>query len=311
MNHPPDNCYFTFSIDVATTLDLYCDGGDDAMLQKLSGLRDRVYAGYCVAVECRSNRENKFNTTYIRPVHQGLTKPYRRKSHYARPAMCIPILPETVHPRSREALRLSKPLPWSNCYHPTCYDVRARIPSERRDYSQSPRVMSFSPQIVKPLAEDSRYYRLLQSGLDEDQVLRIMDGQEDVPDTGHAPETDTQSCHMFFANIPGCEELEEDRTFLPVLRIDSVLSNVREISDPSQLWEDRDLFAEIVEEYQLERYGPVIYDDSPIEDEPLSDSFSVAYSLMSAQSGTSTDDLGLDSRELDSSSEESPKPAGA
>ncbi len=265
MNHPPYNCYFAFSIDVAATLDLYCDGGDDAMLQKLDGLKDRVYAGYCVAVryattfpnspltekavlqvERRSNEGNKFHTAYIRPVQQGLTKPYRdrRKPHYARPAMCIPILPETVHPRSREALQLSKPLPWSNCYHPTCYDVRARIPSERRDYSQLPRVMGFSPQIVKPLAEDARYYRLLQSGLDEDQVLRIMDGQEDAPDTGDASETDSQSCHMFFANIPGSEEAEEDRIFLPIFRIDHVLSNVPEISDPSQLWEDRDLFAE-------------------------------------------------------------------
>lgn len=282
------------------------------MLQKLNGLKDRVYAGYCVAVERRSNEGNKFHTAYIRPVQQGLTKPYRdrRKPHYARPAMCIPILPETVHPRSREALQLSKPLPWSNCYHPTCYDVRARVPSERRDYSQLPRVMGFSPQIVKPLAEDARYYRLLQSGLDEDQVLRIMDGQEDAPDTGDASETDSQSCHMFFANIPGSEEPEEDRTFLPVLRIDHVLSNVPEISDPSQLWEDRDLFAEIVEEYQLEQYGPAVFDDSPIEDEPLSDNFSVAYSLMSAQSGTSTEELGPDSpdsRELESSSEGSPE----
>lgn len=65
-----------------------------------------------------------------------------------------------------------------------------------------------------------------------------------------------------------------------------------------------------MEEYQLEQYGPVVFDDSSIEDEPLSDNFSVAYSLMSTHSGTSTEELGPDSpdsRELDSSSEESPK----
>ncbi len=43
---PPYHHYFTFSIDVAATLELYCDGGDTAMLQKLDGVQDRQYAGY-------------------------------------------------------------------------------------------------------------------------------------------------------------------------------------------------------------------------------------------------------------------------
>ncbi|KAK0441938.1 hypothetical protein EV421DRAFT_1810832 [Armillaria borealis] len=243
MNHPPCNCYFAFSIDVAATLDLYCDGGDDAILQKLNGLKDRVFAGYCVAVERRSNEDNKFHTAYIRPVQQGLTKLYRDRRNlltHGRPCAFRSYLKRSIPGRGKlcscrnhylGATTITLPLP-------TCYDVRARVLTERRDYSQLPRVMGFSPQIVKPLAEDARYYRLLQSG------LRILDGQEDAPDTGNTSETDSQSCHMFFANIPGSEVPEEDRIFMPVLRIDHVLSNVPEISDPSQLWEDRDLFAE-------------------------------------------------------------------
>ncbi|KAK0463724.1 uncharacterized protein EV420DRAFT_1104745 [Desarmillaria tabescens] len=241
---PPPCCYFTFSIDVAATLDVYCDEGDNVMLQKLEGLKDKTYAGYCVAVEGRVDEHNKFHTAYIRPVQQGLTKPYSRKPHHARPSMCIPIFPETTHPRSREPLELSKLLPWKNCYHPTRYDLYARVPTEWRDYSQSPRVLGFSPQLVKPLAEDLRYNRLLQSGLDEDRVLRILDGQEPAPDTDDTSETDNQPCQSFLANIPGSEEPKDDDMFMPVLRIDHVLSNVPEISDPSQLWEDRDLFEE-------------------------------------------------------------------
>ncbi|KAK0196693.1 hypothetical protein F5146DRAFT_871429, partial [Armillaria mellea] len=71
----------------------------------------------------------------IRPVQQGLTKPHPRKPQYSRPAMCVPILPTTTHPESREPVEVSRgPLPWDNCYHPTCYDFFARVPSERRDY---------------------------------------------------------------------------------------------------------------------------------------------------------------------------------
>ncbi len=47
---PPLYTYITFSIDVAATLKLYCGGGDAAMSQKLDGLQDRKYAGYCLDV---------------------------------------------------------------------------------------------------------------------------------------------------------------------------------------------------------------------------------------------------------------------
>ncbi len=44
---PPERHYFAFSIDVAATLELYCDGGNVSMLQKLDGVKNRMYAGYC------------------------------------------------------------------------------------------------------------------------------------------------------------------------------------------------------------------------------------------------------------------------
>ncbi len=47
---PPLYTYITLSIDVAATLKLYCGGGDEAMLQKLDGLQDHKYAGYCLDV---------------------------------------------------------------------------------------------------------------------------------------------------------------------------------------------------------------------------------------------------------------------
>ncbi|KAG7448177.1 uncharacterized protein BT62DRAFT_757422 [Guyanagaster necrorhizus] len=97
---PPSCYYFAFSIDATAPLEMCCDGGNDLMLQKLDSVRDRMYAGYCVEVENRIDEDNKFHVVYIQPVQQGLAKPHRRKPYHARPLMCIPILPETAHPRS-------------------------------------------------------------------------------------------------------------------------------------------------------------------------------------------------------------------
>ncbi|PBK78564.1 hypothetical protein ARMSODRAFT_1078099 [Armillaria solidipes] len=272
MNHqvvPPYNCDFALSIDVAATLDLA--GSTQA-----------------IALRLRAELTEKTNSTL----------PISGQCNRASPSLTV----GNLFTHGRPCAFLS--------YLKRFIPGRGKLCSCRNHYLGGTDItlpaMTFAP-VSQPNDATTLSYH---SGLDEDHVLRILDGQEDVPETGNTSETDSQNCHMFFANIPGSEEPEEDRTFMPVLRIDHVLSNVPEISDPSQLWEDRDLFAEIVEEYQLEQYGPVVFDDSPIEDEPLSDNFSVAYSLMSAQSGTSTEELGPDSpdsRELDSSSEESPK----
>ncbi len=57
---PPFYSYITFYIDVAATLKLYCGGGDTVMLQKLDGLQDRKYAGYCLDVR-RSVASSSFS----------------------------------------------------------------------------------------------------------------------------------------------------------------------------------------------------------------------------------------------------------
>ncbi len=102
---------------------------------------------------------------------------------------------------------------------------------------------------MKAFREDKLYRELLRTGLDDDRILRILDGQEGVPDTDVSDDasqasTDSQASQMFLATVPGCDKPCEDRIFVPVMRIDLVLSNVPEISDPSQLCGDLDLFQE-------------------------------------------------------------------
>ncbi|KAK0228939.1 hypothetical protein IW262DRAFT_1354010 [Armillaria fumosa] len=156
--------------------------------------------------------------------------------------MCVPILPATAHPRNREPSGVvNGPLLWENCYHPTCYDYFVRVPMEWRDYLDSPLVYP-SYVVDGAVVEDERYIELLRAGLDDDRILRILDGQEDGPDTDDSSETDSQVCKTLLAKIPGIDKPEEDSGFVPVLRIDHVLSNVPEICDPSQLHGDVDLF---------------------------------------------------------------------
>ncbi|KAK0496984.1 hypothetical protein EDD18DRAFT_1164784 [Armillaria luteobubalina] len=311
---PPFHHYFIFSIDVAATLELYCNGGDATMLRKLDGMKDRQYAGYTFFdYTSRDEEMPKFQTIGIRPLQQGLTKPHPRKPQNTRPHMCAPVLPTTAHPMSREPLNLSRgPLPWDNCYHPTCYDLLARIPSEWRDYYCTPRAADFSDSFCKALKEDSRYVELLRAGLDDDRILQILDGKEDGPDADDTSETDSQICKTLLAKIPGSDEPEEDCGFVPVMRIDHVLSNVSEISDPSHLHGDMDLFQEIVEEYQLARYGSVLLYPPmgpEIDDASIPDNFSMVNSVTSTESFSSLPEAPspdtTDSHELDSTSQES------
>lgn len=104
---------------------------------------------------------------------------------------------------------------------------------------------SSSRFIDRPFMEDEEYYKLLRTGLDDDTAFRVINGEEEGPDVDAAndsSETNSIICKTFFAKIPGIEEPERDDEFMLVFRIDHILSNVPEVCNPLQLWEDRDLF---------------------------------------------------------------------
>ncbi len=160
---------------------------------------------------------------------------------------CVPVFPSTAHPRSREPLQVSKPLPWNNCYHPTCYDICLRIPAEQRDHSQSP-YSNCSPELDKFIGEDMRYRQLLQAGLDDDRILQILDGQEeapktDVPEDASQTSSESQPARCFSARCRAVINWKISSSCLLYVSITSC-PNVPEISDPSQLCGDLDIFQE-------------------------------------------------------------------
>ncbi|KAK0211123.1 hypothetical protein DFS33DRAFT_352767 [Desarmillaria ectypa] len=66
-------------------------------------------------------------------------------------------------------------------------------------------------------------------------------------------------------NVPSSDEPEEDDTFMPILRINPDLSTVKEISESSKLYDDYDMFRDIVREYQMMRYGALPVTRKPAE----------------------------------------------
>ncbi|KAK0497012.1 hypothetical protein EDD18DRAFT_1164938 [Armillaria luteobubalina] len=256
------------------------------MLKKLDGMQKHKYAGHCSDTVDTDEEEAVYTIVSVRPVQQDLTKPHPRKPQHARPTMCIPILPTTDHPRSRKPFKVSKrPLPWENCYHPTCYDICIRVPTERQDYYHSPSAAgNLTPELMKAFREDKLHRDLLTP-------------DTDISDDASQTSADSQASQMFLAEVPGCDNLEEDYTFIPVMRFDHVLSNAPEICDPSQLCGDLDVFQEIVQEYQLARYGSAVFPEPEPEMEitPFPDDYSSVYGSESGTSGTSTEDLNSES----------------
>ncbi|KAK0441965.1 hypothetical protein EV421DRAFT_616574 [Armillaria borealis] len=122
---PPLNHYFTFSIDVAATLELYCDGGDENMLEKLDRIQTRQWAGYCTGSQMNSNPNTTLSVCgWCSRVSRNLIL----GNPSIRPTMCVPILLAIAHPTSRKPLAVMMRLPWDNCYHRTCYGLFVHVP---------------------------------------------------------------------------------------------------------------------------------------------------------------------------------------
>lgn len=71
--------------------------------------------------------------------------------------MCVPVQPNAMHPFGREPLKLTRPLPWSDCYHDTLGGVDVRITTAMRPYSN---VIKLPPRereyLCRPIDEDEQ-----------------------------------------------------------------------------------------------------------------------------------------------------------
>lgn len=141
----------------------------------------------------------------------------------------IPTFPKAAHPMSRKPLQRSTPLSWSNYYHPASTS-RLEYP-QNHDHSDTRQTQSLPSQFLKAFNECDCYYELARTGLNGDEIYRIVDKDEESPELPDDElEIDRKACKNNTAKWPGdFRQPEKDDTLMPVLCIDQVLSNILEM----------------------------------------------------------------------------------
>lgn len=141
---PPVWAYCVISLDSDTTMDLFCDRLDEIARQEIAEQTGgfKRYVGICERiVESFPMPDREFHRIFWRPLQKGLTR--STPEILCEPHMCVPVLPNTVHPHNRKPLRTTKPLPWSNLYHPTEPRFVVRVHYTDVDYRASPDMNQF------------------------------------------------------------------------------------------------------------------------------------------------------------------------
>ncbi|VDB91442.1 unnamed protein product [Peniophora sp. CBMAI 1063] len=144
---------------------------------------------------------NAFNFAFLR---KGLP---RMAPPHSYPDLCIPVLPNTSHPSSYEALRPMHPLPWDDCYISATDELgfrTLRVKTTVRDYT--PILPLFPEELwrVNTIVDDC-------DGLTEQRERRIQKGELEAIATIPLPESPTSSKHVPLPVLPneGINSLHE------------------------------------------------------------------------------------------------------
>ena len=149
---------------------------------------------------------------------------------FVEPDMCLPILPSTNHPTSREALRPSRPLPWNDCYLETVQAVNVRV---RAEYQRD--------DAVTRLEGSDNIQNVLRHAFNDKARYREMRAATTVLKNGEAPKDPAlNGGRPGFAD--GNTDLEENLRREPtilLLKASYDLESVRELADPQYFYEEK------------------------------------------------------------------------
>ncbi|KAK0184639.1 hypothetical protein F5146DRAFT_987870 [Armillaria mellea] len=98
---------------------------DPAVLKACKALKSKTYIACAINLCSFPLPGAKYVSLTATLVSQGL--PNSDMGRFIVPDMSVPISPETCHPLSRLPMKLSNPLPWPNCYHPTQATIKCRV----------------------------------------------------------------------------------------------------------------------------------------------------------------------------------------
>lgn len=130
--------YIAISLNPEATVRLACDNVDDIARAEIQDLAAnfKTYPGFCEAlIESLPCPNREFHRIRWYPLQKGLSQP--TPASPVEPHMCVPVFPNTEHPHNRPAVHTTKPLPWSDCYHPTSPSFQFRVDGKDIDYSNA------------------------------------------------------------------------------------------------------------------------------------------------------------------------------
>jgi hypothetical protein len=161
--------------------------------------------------------------------------------------MCVPVLPATQHPLSREPLAPSRPLPWPDRYHYTmCPMIECRIAKTFADPSNATQL---------PRSERSRLAECFEEDLSRSDMLRYLYLQNartpSEPDTGRYSPTslrgqDAGSFDKGHHNIASAHALPSvmytgnSSQDTVVVKASYDLSEALDLADPAEFWREQE-----------------------------------------------------------------------
>ncbi|KAK0473073.1 hypothetical protein IW261DRAFT_718525 [Armillaria novae-zelandiae] len=104
---------------------------DPVVLRACKILKNKTYIACAINLCSFPLPGAKYVSLTAALVSQGL--PNSDLGRFILPDMSVPISPETCHPGdplSRPPMKLSNPLPWPNCYHPTQATIKCRVQND-------------------------------------------------------------------------------------------------------------------------------------------------------------------------------------
>jgi len=261
--------YVVLAIDPGRTLEAL-DDPEVALVTE--NIKPKLYVGYVSRSESFLDHLAPFQSFRIHLLREGLPPQSTEKCIEA--DMCIPVLPATDHPSSREALRPSRPLPWSNCYHSSFDSTVIRVPTVYADADKAIKAPHIeiarhdqivaedrrraaltrqSHQAAAPPAEKSNHAGACSSNHGDNDSSSMMsegaDSSHHHSDTGSPANHDSaESLKDFVHTFIAMTQANRPSDTMTTVELSYNLKAVKKLEDPKHYFEEQQALVKLEEE---------------------------------------------------------------
>ncbi|KAK7030873.1 hypothetical protein VNI00_013983 [Paramarasmius palmivorus] len=207
-------------------------------------------------------------------VHKGL-KCKDESQQDIDPGMCVPVLPNTSHPLGRAPLRPGRPLPWNDCYVSPFFAVDARCRNVTLDeeppvlfkvsIDDAVRFSGFVDQDRQDIADRSPSEQPTLPS----RCCCTLEQSSDVEPVGDQwnPTDEMEEFRELEEIIDEFEEMDAEVMELAALKVSFDLTELDEVTDPAEFFEELKAFEKLKEELVTSRKRREIEDARKIDEE--------------------------------------------